>query len=233
MFIPTKAFIKIVLRLSRLDSEDPSGTKRRHFEISIDSPLHVLSCLATQAHTSLPEYSDSCASAPRQTFACGCPNAAATKNISPASSTGSVPALESFIDHPHGLDGSVSTGLAFPAPAHFPTSAAVVRPVQMLRNPSYNPPAFDAEEPPPLLATPPPNYDHLFGTPSQNSLADYFSRLVFLLASIHVILRTFAPVSAFHFFSNSATSDSPMHTPTMTTPTMKKPSPAQRAALAV
>jgi arrestin-related trafficking adapter 3/6 len=50
--------------------------------------------------------------------------------------------------------------------------------MHMLRNPSYNPPAFDAEEPPPPLATPPPNYDHLFGTPSQDGLADYFARLV-------------------------------------------------------
>jgi hypothetical protein len=57
----------------------------------------------------------------------------------------------------------------------------------MLRNPSYNPPAFDAEEPPPPLATPPPNYDYLFGSPSQNGLADYFARFVPLLTSIRVI----------------------------------------------
>lgn len=176
-------WIKIVLRLSRLDPEDPSGTKRRHFEISIDSPFHILSCLATQAHTALPEYSDSCASAPRQTFACGCPNAESTRNISPASSTGSVPTLDSFTDHPQDFDGNISTDLAPPAPAHLSTDATVVRPIHILRNPSYNPPAFDAEEPPPPLATPPPKYDLLFGTPSHNSLADYFARLAFLLIS--------------------------------------------------
>jgi hypothetical protein len=66
----------------------------------------------------------------------------------------------------------------------------------LLRNPSYNPPAFDAEEPPPPLATPPPNYDHIFGTPSQNGLADYFARLFppFRLArhlDLHSNLLTF------------------------------------------
>jgi len=167
-----------VLRLSRLDTEDPSGTKRRHFEISIDSPFHILSCLATQTHTSLPEYSNSTSSAPSRRFECGCPNAACMQNTSPASSSGSVPTLESFIDQPHGLDGNVSTELAPPQQAHLSTGSSVVRPIHMLRNPSYNPPAFDAEEPPPPLATPPPNYDYLFGTPSQNGLADYFARLV-------------------------------------------------------
>ncbi len=167
-----------MLRLSRLDSEDPSGTKRRHFEISIDSPFHILSCLATQAHTSLPEYSNVSASAPSQRFECGCPNAASATNTSPASSSCSVPTLESFTDHRHGLDGNDSMEIAPPAQAHLPTGSSVVRPIHMLRNPSFNPPAFDAEEPPPPLATPPPNYDHVFGTPSQNGLADYFARLV-------------------------------------------------------
>ncbi|OJD12111.1 hypothetical protein ACJ73_09408, partial [Blastomyces percursus] len=41
-------WIKIVLRLSKLDERDP--TKRRHFEISIDSPFHIMSCLATQSN---------------------------------------------------------------------------------------------------------------------------------------------------------------------------------------
>jgi len=39
--------------------------------------------------------------------------------------------------------------------------------------PSYNPPAFDDDVPPPLL-TPPPLYDSIVSI--QNPLADYFSR---------------------------------------------------------
>lgn len=44
----------------------------------------------------------------------------------------------------------------------------------MLRAPSFNPPAFDAEDPPPPLVTPPPQYDTIA---SPNGLADYFSRV--------------------------------------------------------
>ncbi|KAF1815319.1 hypothetical protein P152DRAFT_495423 [Eremomyces bilateralis CBS 781.70] len=47
-------WIKIVMRLSRPDKNDPS--KRRHFEISIDSPFHILSCRAVQANLALPAY---------------------------------------------------------------------------------------------------------------------------------------------------------------------------------
>jgi hypothetical protein len=47
----------------------------------------------------------------------------------------------------------------------------------MLRHPSYNPPAFDAEQPPPPLPTPPPLYEQVIGTPSHDGLADYFARL--------------------------------------------------------
>ena len=46
----------------------------------------------------------------------------------------------------------------------------------MLRNPSFNPPAFEDEDPPPPLITPPPQYDSLVD-PTRNGLADYFSRL--------------------------------------------------------
>jgi hypothetical protein len=50
--------------------------------------------------------------------------------------------------------------------------------MHLLRNPSFEPPPFDDEEPPPPLETPPPLYDHVFGTPSQDALADYFDRFV-------------------------------------------------------
>lgn len=56
------------------------------------------------------------------------------------------------------------------------------RPIHLIRCPSYNPPAFDADEPPPPLQadptpTPPPQYDIVVGTPSVDGLADYFARL--------------------------------------------------------
>ncbi|KAJ3959920.1 hypothetical protein N0V92_003471 [Colletotrichum tropicale] len=193
-------WIKIVMRISRLDPEDPTGTKRRHFEISIDSPFTVLNCRATQANTSLPEYSgpDSCLAQSRQT-SCGCPDAV------------------TIAGPPEGSPNNLSTGALtitdanaeLPAPpqaAHLPSSptptpgsggrssppnsnTAVVdpydnqaRPIHLLRVPSYNPPAFDAEIPPPPVEnltaqTPPPQYDVIVGTPSVDGLADYFTRL--------------------------------------------------------
>jgi hypothetical protein len=181
-FWPLLKYFKIVLRLSRADSNDPTGTKRRHFEISIDSPLHILSCLATQAHTTLPEYTDLCASHSSRTFECGCPGAAITNDISPTSSSGSVPTLDTLPDQGFGLEDSSIPEITPPPQAHLTTSPTnVERPIHMLRNPSYGPPPFDDDEPPPPAATPPPVYDHLFGTPSQNSLADYFQRLVLFI----------------------------------------------------
>lgn len=68
--------------------------------------------------------------------------------------------------------------LARPPQAHLSTnaSAGVQRPIHMLRSPSFNPPAFEDEAPPPALETPPPIYDDVFGTPSHDGLADYFTR---------------------------------------------------------
>jgi len=53
------------------------------------------------------------------------------------------------------------------------SSHELQRPIHLLRLPSYNPPAFDDDIPPPLL-TPPPLYDSIISI--QNPLADYFSR---------------------------------------------------------
>lgn len=49
-------WIKICLRLSKTDPEDPS--KRKHYEILIDSPIHILSSLAAHVNTLLPAYDE-------------------------------------------------------------------------------------------------------------------------------------------------------------------------------
>jgi hypothetical protein len=70
------------MRLSKPDTNDP--TKRRHFEISIDSPFHILSCRATQANISLPAYtSPESGVNGTHLYDCGCPGAARRRN-SPA-----------------------------------------------------------------------------------------------------------------------------------------------------
>lgn len=173
-------WIKIVMRISRLDPDDPAGKRRRHFEISIDSPFTVLNCRATQANTSLPEYSGLEQPMYRQHASCGCPDAnILATNPSPASSTGTIPSVE-----PTPIS-DISAPLPPPPAAHIGTQAqaggtqAVQRPIHLLRYPSFNPPAFDEDEAPPPMPTPtpPPQYDHIVGTPSVDGLADYFARL--------------------------------------------------------
>ncbi|ODA77063.1 hypothetical protein RJ55_07581 [Drechmeria coniospora] len=186
-------WIKIVMRISRPDHEDPTGTRRRHFEISIDSPFTVLNCRATHANTNLPAYAGpTCQPSPFQA-ACGCPDSASVMtDISPSSSTGTL-AGGASVDHLP----------VFPQSAHLPHGGALgdagpaqhashglgiqgePRPIHLMRAPSFDPPAFDDDvAPPPAIvverpdaATPPPHYDAVVGTPSVDGLADYFSRL--------------------------------------------------------
>ena len=156
------------MRLSRPDTNDPS--KRRHFEISIDSPFHILSCLATQANIALPAYSNSDGQVAGDIGSneCGCPGAARR----PEPITSYLHPLE------HPLASSMSSEEPAPPPmAHLDAShnGAVQRPIHLLRGPSFNPPAFDAEDPPPPMITPPPDYDTVVG--AGEGLADYFARL--------------------------------------------------------
>lgn len=52
-------WLKIVLRLSRLDNENNGGGKRRYFEIAIDSPVTLLHNLCTTQNLGLPQYQSS------------------------------------------------------------------------------------------------------------------------------------------------------------------------------
>jgi hypothetical protein len=199
-------WIKIIMRISRADPEDPTGHRRRHFEISIDSPFTILNCRATQANTSLPEYSgqENCPNQGRATT-CGCPDAAAvTPTPSPSGTLTQIsvdngsdpnlsnPTLPTAPEAVHFARGSPGTpsGLGIGSVSQRPHSIAfdtAPRPIHLLRVPSYNPPAFDAEQPPPPvetptddpmnIMTPPPRYDVIIGTPSVDGMADYFTRL--------------------------------------------------------
>ena len=188
------------MRISRADPDDP--TKRRHFEVSIDSPFTVLNCRATQANTSLPVYTrpDSCFGQSRS-MSCGCPDAAelGVPSLSPSSSTPTLQPMnypEDNLPAPPqaahlaarlapALPQTPPGGLDHPVQSSDPADAVHPRPIHLMRVPSYNPPAFDAEEPPPpaeavprsALMTPPPQYDVIVGTPSVDGMADYFTRL--------------------------------------------------------
>ena len=185
------------MRLSKPD--DTESGKRRHFEISIDSPFHILSCKASQANTALPAYSSPETADQNTTLLeCGCPGAP-VRRISPnqlptlsalnesrreSASEGSTNNSSSTTLNSHSQSSAGSQeshvgpmpNLQRPQLAHIHTNTpSIQRPIHMLRAPSFNPPAFEAELPPPPLVTPPPQYNDIA---SPNSgLADYFTRL--------------------------------------------------------
>lgn len=77
--------IKVQMRVSRVDPEDPEGKRRRHYEISIDSPITILSCAASQGNTVLPRYTGTdiglCGS--QQSMLCSCTDSLATISARP------------------------------------------------------------------------------------------------------------------------------------------------------
>jgi hypothetical protein len=180
--IQVNHWIKIVMRLSRPDEND-SG-KRRHFEISIDSPFNILSCRATQANISLPAYTaGEGMQLSADEFECGCPGAALRRRNTPPVSQNRIQTVTASADGPSpGVSRSWTNdtgGLAMPTQAHVHNDPnfGQSRPMHLLRAPSFNPPAFDDDEAPPPLVTPPPLYDNIVPGDSTSALADYFARL--------------------------------------------------------
>ncbi|KAH9213495.1 hypothetical protein DL95DRAFT_462974 [Leptodontidium sp. 2 PMI_412] len=147
------------MRISRLDTNDPAGKKRRYIEISINSPVTILDCRASRDNLALPEYMGPNASTQSKQHVCSCPNTAVT-HVSPAPSADEVPTLNSMNGgdgRPDGPDAFVFD-LARSQQEQLSSNAVVHLPIHMLRNPSYNPTAYDAEHSAPL-ATPLPLCD--------------------------------------------------------------------------
>ncbi|TGZ84603.1 hypothetical protein EX30DRAFT_298900, partial [Ascodesmis nigricans] len=168
-------WIKIVMRLSKQDPNDPS--KRRHFEISIDSPFHILSCRANQTNTTLPEYhstaslSSLSSPSPKSASTCSCP--APTSRTSRPTFNPRDPA-----SNPSTRTNSSSTAstTSLTPPSSIFNNSPIPRPIHLIRQPSMNPPPFDADIPPPLV-TPPPKYETVVNRAAGEGLADYFARL--------------------------------------------------------
>lgn len=115
-------------------------------------------------------------------FECGCPNASRRRN----SQSSLVPTTRST--HSESVSSSDSHGLedhlARPPAAHVhddPNSGSV-RPIHLLRVPSFNPPPFSDDTPPPPLQTPPPQYESIVDGDPRGGLADYFARLADAIA---------------------------------------------------
>ncbi|KAK2739825.1 hypothetical protein FQN55_009146 [Onygenales sp. PD_40] len=176
-------WIKIVLRLSKPDDQDP--TKRRNFDVSIDSPFHIMSCLATQSNLSLPSYSHPETVQLKKNLYCGCEQAKEDTITPPSTSSGTGDGSSAGFT-PMGTPSnrrftSGSSGLAFPPQAHIQdasNSDRIPRPMHLLRAPSFAPPSFEDLPPPPPLPTPPPDYETIVPDDDPHAgLEDYFERL--------------------------------------------------------
>lgn len=152
--------------MSKLDEKEP--TKRRHFDISIESPLRILSCLVAQSNIDLPAYL-SPIQGPEASRAheCGCAGAATVRR-NPTTSEATSPIK----------DYSTSGAAIFPTPsfrstlgseeppavAHLhnnsnsdPLDRSTPLPMYLLRTPSFTTPPFEHVSP-----TPPPDYAFIF-----------------------------------------------------------------------
>ncbi|PGG99349.1 hypothetical protein AJ80_09387 [Polytolypa hystricis UAMH7299] len=189
-------WIKVVLRLSRRDHNDPDA--RKHFEISIDSPIHITSCLTSQSNINVPSYTSPPIVTATEERACGCPGAPVIGQFFPPPSRGSTNttttsfSTDSDASHPaQRCFTSGSGGLARPVPAHLAdthmqpvsppqqqsTIDPIARPIHLMRMPSFAPPPFEEDTQPPLF-TPPPPYTSLYQDMDQrDGLEDYFDRL--------------------------------------------------------
>ncbi|KAH7108833.1 hypothetical protein B0J11DRAFT_239777 [Dendryphion nanum] len=157
-------WIKILMRISKPDQDNP--TRRRHFEISIDWPFHILSCQATQANTTLPAYSLLEPANDSWVPECSCPGSPVRR----APLTISVPNLSNIGRSCENLDEDLATASLPPAPiAHInrPQNSRLQRLIHLLRPPLLNPPAFE-HKPPPLLEILPPLYESI--VPRTNAL---------------------------------------------------------------
>lgn len=178
--IQSHHWIKIGIRLSRADPSDEKKEKRKHYEISIDSPIHVLSPLAAHANTLLPAYTHNHTDLPPQS-----PDVIPIENSLDMMLSADAPAhLESNLYKPDEMVPELRSPQAQPfSPALSPQMAAlspqlttyrsppmlspsmsqIQRPIHLIRRPSINPPPFEADSSPPPCEDQPPAYESLDG----------------------------------------------------------------------
>lgn len=206
-------WIKICLRISKLDPENEG--KRKHYEILIDSPIHVLSEYAAHGNTLLPAY-DTHQRDEEQFLPKYTPSSPPlspgvvpinTNNILASALNNNSGTQENSLDHimespirpstplefhhinsvrnndepierdpdmhlganlykpseDSALNSQMHSPQAFPHPSTFtsPINSPIQRPIHILRQPSYNPPPFNADNAPPTIddVIPPPAYE--------------------------------------------------------------------------
>lgn len=176
--IKSHHWIKICLRLSRVIDGKP-----KHYEISIDSPIHVLNPLCSHANTLLPAYGipnfdsihqnhESNIYFPKDVIN----SPELSPNVIPVDNYNSISnvlkhsnSTSSLNHHLQNFESTVSANIYKPdnlqpqltSPQAIPVSpivSPIQRPIHLIRRPSFDPPAFDDDiSPPPLTRIPKPN----------------------------------------------------------------------------
>ncbi|RLV96625.1 Arrestin-related trafficking adapter 3 [Spathaspora sp. JA1] len=156
--IQSHHWIKICLRISKPDPSNPE--KRKHYEISIDSPIHVLSPLAAHGNTLLPAYDDfiptlqdpllSPGVTPVEETTTGIEfhHISTTTDLDGIAQESNDMHLSANLYHPNTQDESIVRAMNSPQASPHPHTF-ISRPIHMLRKPSVNPPPFDADVSPP------------------------------------------------------------------------------------
>lgn len=201
-------WIKLCLRISKMDPNTPG--KRKHYEILIDSPIHILSPLAAHGNTLLPAYDDHL---PESSFLPEYAPASPplSPGVTPVDNTQTIGKLFSVLSNSSSRRNSVASNVAEPpaqnevfhhlnsnnnndepierdpdmhldaniykpapgesrsqfnspqamphAGSFSPLNSPTMRPIHLLRKPSFNPPPFEADAPPPDMTAPPPAYE--------------------------------------------------------------------------
>ncbi|EWZ28475.1 hypothetical protein FOZG_17787 [Fusarium oxysporum Fo47] len=140
-------WIQVILPTSRLDPVDPTGRKRRTFEISINLPFTLLHCRTTPMNIYLPTYSDKiCQSTACQSI-CGCPDAL---KIPTESSTDYCTRTQAGVNLISGDRSSPRRAAHLASGQQNPRSSAEIavvhdsqRPIHVFIGPSLNLPIFD------------------------------------------------------------------------------------------
>ncbi|KAI5455573.1 hypothetical protein BGZ63DRAFT_429736 [Mariannaea sp. PMI_226] len=184
--------IKVMMRISHLDPNDPTGRKRRHFEICINLPFTLLNCRATQANTSLPAYSGEICRTTTYQSTCGCPDACTmpteTSTHSSIGTLAGVNLTSEDLPSPRRVV-HLTNGQQSPHPSFEAASVHDPRAIHLMHIPIFNSPVFDDNIAPPpapelidetpetAIRTSPPHYDDIVGPSSVDGLTDYYARL--------------------------------------------------------
>ncbi|KAL5611297.1 hypothetical protein FOBRF1_007414 [Fusarium oxysporum] len=164
--VVAKHCLKVILHISRLDANNPTGEKRIYQDTITYLPLALLDCRANQANISLPSYSDETFPSVSYYKSCGCPDALAIPIEKPPC---------------HSIEGLAACHLVDDGHNAHPTTNSW-QPTEVSGDHTFDLSSSDNDITPPSVPALindelPPHYDDVVDGTGLNGLEDYFSHL--------------------------------------------------------